>query len=115
MRWGGSKGEAMKAGDRVYRVVWKDGQPCVEGGRLVQTGAKCNRLRAFFPRDFKGVMPDDAATSLKQAVANEIIRCAKEFAPDGVFDKRQARPWSLVVAVTKLWRLYRKLKRHHLV
>lgn len=99
---------------RCYRVVWDtDRMPSIEHGFIVEVGEKKKSMRAKMENRPKLLKPKDVALSLGGAIRNDIDRAARYAAWSQ--QQQKAKPWVLVRQVTRLWRLYRNLERHHLV
>jgi hypothetical protein len=50
--------------------------------------------------------------TMTEAIAGDLLDSAESFRKTR---HTEGRPWSLVAAVAKTWRLYRKLQKHQLV
>jgi hypothetical protein len=108
-----SERRGLREGQWVYRVRWKDGVPYLEGGVMEVRGQKRPQLMALFQTSGpSGYTPSYYAT-LKEALEAELVSCGRAYG--GTPRHPEGRPWDLVRTVTRLWRLYRKLQKHHLV
>jgi hypothetical protein len=104
----------FREGQRVYWVHWKNGIPYIEGGLMEVRSVKRPYLTARFPssRCSAGYTLPYHAT-IKEAVAYELVFVASVFGRTR--RKPEGQPWDLARVVTRVWRLYRKLQKHHLV
>ncbi len=97
---------------RVYRVIWKNGNPHIQAGQLLATGKQQKARASLFDGErFSGYT---AEPTMQAAIERELIECADKYGHGFGFQNKR-RPWSLVYTVTRLWRLYRKLQKHGLV
>ena len=101
----------MKPGQTVYKVEWKQRQPYIWHGKVQQVGKKRFMLMVK-DRGGKLVAANDFSTSIKASIEAEILSCGNVYC-NPLFNAR--KPWDMVLAVIKLWRLYRKLQTRNLV
>ena len=97
--------------ERAYRIKWRNGQPHVEVGEVVIKG---RQHRAKYPSEKKTT--GDWEPSIILAIENELIYLAISYGhrPELV-GSRVTKPWNLVLAVSRLARLHRRLKKHGIV
>jgi hypothetical protein len=101
----------MKVGDRRYRIVWSEGQPSVEVGRVVVVARKRLSWRVQWP-DGNAVKRKGSAT-MREAIEEGILMVANLF-DGGHLRRKKPEPMKLALCVVELMRLLRKLERHNL-
>lgn len=98
---------------RCYRIIWRDGQPHVEVGQVVEVGGVRKRWKAQYPSGEKFEML--GSFSIKDAIETEILAQAYRCSNSTIVFKGPLEAWSLVAIVTRLYRLYRKLEDHGVI
>lgn len=109
--------------ERMFRVRWKAGIPFIQSGEVVPTGKKGRRVR--FRGEEKLTELNHGSPTMKAAIEKEIAECSKAYGTDVLWMWRdkpalknqplEADPWHLVYCLAELNRLYKRLKKHHLV
>jgi len=97
----------------MYRVKWKDARPFIEVGTSVVVGTRRPQRRLKFPSETRLLPLDQGSESLKGAIESAIMASVDLCVPPSLRFRRFALPWHLVTRVTRLYRLYHNLLRHH--
>jgi len=94
----------------MYRINWKSGVPYVEHGEEVISGKKRKISRIKWPSEEKLSDFGTGRKTLKEAFEKDILETCSIFG-ENLFSKRKPEPWQVVSCISKINRLYNKLKK----
>jgi len=108
----------FQEGQRIYRVRWKNGQPYIRHAKAVYATKAKKSLKAELPSGLRETIYG-WHKSIKKAIADEIVDCGFHYGKKTMLGHNwetqyPANAMQLILAVSRLARLRRKLIDHGL-
>jgi hypothetical protein len=99
----------------MYRVNWRKGIPYIEIGEIRIVGKKGIR-KIKWPSEEKLLHISSGSEKIKEAIVEEIYVVSNNYGRYAIFeDNKNKDAWLLMSCIIRIRRLYRKLKKHHLI